>query len=203
MSKMNNSPRRTREEIAQSAALGPYRKHGEVPPTEIKLRSIASSKAVSANGGAGTREHAATPIVDQRPNYNLRRAIAAGTGLIAISTTAVGVGSVVEGLNDDAPRPKITVIAEPGDSVWELQRNEATNSGVHPEVDIRSEIDEAVKLNGGPTIRVGEPVILIDIPNKPGSPQADAEQRQQIVDGATVATNEQISSTQPSINDIP
>jgi hypothetical protein len=133
----------------------------------------------------------------------LRRIVvgsAALVGSIAGGNALFGGGDV---RGQEIPTPTTIVKAEPGDTIWELQRAEATGSGVHPDVDIREQIDEAVELNGGTVIKPGKPVILVEMPNKPGSPQADVEMRQLMAEGAQVATNEQMINTQSRPNDIP
>jgi hypothetical protein len=197
MTKNNKSPRRSRAEIARNAAMGPNRVHGEMPP-----KPMVKDRAIKHRTPAPERTRSHTSI-DRQPNYKLRRAIAAGTGLLAITATAAGMGRIAEGLNDERPTPTTIVEAESGDTIWELQRAEATGSGVHPDVDIRKEIDKAVELNGGTEIKPGHPVVLVEMPNQPGSPQADAEMRQQMAEGAQVATNEQMINTQLRPNDIP
>lgn len=133
-------PLTRREEIARTASMGPNREH----------RISSESK--------------------KKPNYTLRRRLAA-TALAA--GVALPVASLISSSTEGDERPAGTTVvtAKPGDTIWELQREEAIGSGLQPGADIRDEVDRAVELNGGSDIMPGDKVTLIDIPNKPGSPQ--------------------------------
>ncbi len=123
-----------------------------------------------------------------------RLARAKGAAVVALLSAGSLVASNAVRSAEDGPRmPEPTstteVVAQPGDDVWSLQRAEATGSGVHPDTDIREEIDQAVELNGGPTVQTGERVTLVEFPNQPGSPQAIAEQQPPVTPVPTQDSN--------------
>jgi biotin carboxyl carrier protein len=139
---------------------------------QAKKRQEAVERIQS--GTMKTRRHGNSEAVT--PNYTARRAAAL---LLAAGSVIVGgkaIASVGDSTPIESPTPTTLVVVRPGDSIWSLQREEATGSGLHPDADIRDEVYDAVKINDGTNIQPGQVVSIIEIEDKPGSQQAIAKQ---------------------------
>jgi len=110
------------------------------------------------------RHHAPTAAprrVDDR--VYRRRRIVVGVllaGVVAAAAVAIpevlaGPGGVPASATGDQPTlTRITVVARPGDTLWEIaQRN-------HGPIDFDRYLDALVDVNGGPAIQAGQTVVL-------------------------------------------
>jgi nucleoid-associated protein YgaU len=94
--------------------------------------------------------------------YRRRRAVVGVVAAVIVAVTAVAAHDVLAGsggvpASAAAGRPALartTIIARSGDSLWSIAERH------HGEIPMTRFVDKLVDLNGGPSVQVGQSVIL-------------------------------------------
>ena len=90
--------------------------------------------------------------------YRRRRLVAAGLAvLLFVSLLNLALGVLGEGTGAGDPRPvvELSVLIEPGDTVWSVAESVAGDR------DVRPVVDAIVEANGGADLRVGDRLVLV------------------------------------------
>jgi LysM repeat protein len=82
-------------------------------------------------------------------------AVFVAMGMVAAHDVLAGSGGVPASAAESLPAlARTTVVAQPGDTLWSIA------SAHHGEVSLTRYLDTLVDLNGGPTIQVGQSIVL-------------------------------------------
>ena len=124
-----------------------------------------STYAVPASDLTVRRHTAQMALPVRRPTaatYRRRRLVVGG--ILAFMTVSAGlaVNEVLAGASgvtasaavDGAAPVRLTVTAQPGDTLWAIARAH------HGNIDLDRYLDRLITLNGGPSIQVGQAVVL-------------------------------------------
>jgi hypothetical protein len=90
--------------------------------------------------------------------YRRRRLVAAGLALlllVAIANLALELGARPGSADDARPVVEVSVLVEPGDTVWSIARSLAGDG------DVRPVVDALVEANGSPALAAGERLVLV------------------------------------------
>lgn len=111
----------------------------------------------------GGRDAGPTPAV-----YRRRRAVALILALALVVVATAGLGAVLRPLAGNGegrplsasavpspvPAGSETLLAQPGETLWDIARD------LQPSGDVRPLVDELAALNGGATLEAGQAVVL-------------------------------------------
>lgn len=81
-------------------------------------------------------------------------AILVALTIVAGHDVLAGSGGVPASAAESRPAQSMTVVAQPGESLWTIAER------YHGSASITSYLDTLVDLNGGPTIEVGQTIVL-------------------------------------------
>jgi LysM domain len=133
--------------------------------TTIRTASTTLAPSIRRSGPASHYRRVERPCVARRPNYVLRRCVAAfvSVGIVLIVAVVLnGLLASFGGRSASAAEARpvnvsafdTTYVAQPGDSLWSIASDHRGN------VDHGAYIDELVRINGDTAIVVGQAVIL-------------------------------------------
>jgi hypothetical protein len=89
--------------------------------------------------------------------YRRRRLVAAGLALlllVAVVNLALELGGRPGSAGDARPVVEVSVLVEPGDTVWSIARSVAGDG------DVRPVVDALVAANGGPVLEAGDRLVV-------------------------------------------